>query len=592
MSQKDDKRITASKWMDRIKRSLKYREQVAQDQNWERMQKEYEGKYFEQNSQVQKPPINLVFGYVDTAKARIYFRDPHMTINPRGKESINAARILELDVNYAFSQLKVKETIDRGLTDTFIIGHGWAKLGYASEVGEMLSDPGTEPSEYIKNEEIFITYVPWDDIIFDTSLSKDPPHDSRWIAHRIIKPVDEMKSSNLYTNTAKLKSNIASRDAKGNKIPEELIKDSDIELFEFWEVTDLDTMKVYAVCDQSDKYLREEDYVYEMKGLNYVRMAFNIINGKPYPMSDVFLIEPQILEQIKIRAAQLNHIKRWSRQLSIEEGAMTKEEMDKFSQGIDGAITQRKKGTAPPSPIQYADLQSEIFALDDAIARDKDSVIGQSEVDRGGQAKTKTKTKYELQEIQQGTNIRQAKRQDKLEDFMEELTEKYIALVKQFQTTPKYVRITGMTAQEIAQAFSNLPGVQVDANGIHFTKEAVQGEFDVEAKAGSTLPMNRETKIHLLETTIDLLQKQQMPPNAPVVVAVMKSLFRELDMKEVETAYEQQVQAMLSAPPPAPGGPGMTPGAVPGPAAPPKANVSHVVHHQAPPGLPPPPVGA
>jgi hypothetical protein len=257
-------------------------------------------------------------------------------------------------------------------------------------------------------------------------------------------------------------------------------------------------------------------------------------------------------------------------------------------------VTQRKKGTAPPTAIEYANLQSEIFAIDDLIVRDKDAVIGQSEVDRGGQAKTKTKTKYELQEIQQGPNIRQAKRQDKLEDFMEELTEKYIALVKQFQTTPKYVRITGMTPEEIAQSFAGLPGVTVDANGIHFTKEAIQGEFDVEAKAGSTLPMNRETKIHLLETTTDLLLKQQTPPNAPVFVAVMKSLFRELDMKEVEVAYEQQIQAMMAAPPPGmpgPGGPGMPPGAAPGPAAPPKTNVAHVVHHNAPPGMTLPPPG-
>lgn len=586
--EKDDKRLTARKWMERIKRSLKYREQVAQEQNWDRIQKEYEGKYFEQNSSVQKPPINLVFGYVDTAIARIYFRDPHMTINPRGAESINAARILELDVNYAFSKLRLKEANERVLKDTFLISHGWLKLGYVSNTGEMSSDPGTEPTEYIKDEEIFISYVPWKDIIFDTSLSKDPPHDCRWIAHRIVKPLSEMKDSKTYTNTGKLTSNVAVRDAKGEKIPQEEMK-SDDELFEFWEVTDLDTRKVYAVCDQSDKYLREDDYIYEMKGLNYCRLAFNIVNEKPYPLSDIYLIEPQILEQIKIRAQQINHIKRWSRQLNVEEGAMTSEEMEKFVQGVDGAVTQRKKGFAPPAPIEYAPMQAEIFALDDAIMRDKDSVIGQSEVDRGGQAKTKTKTKYELQEIQQGTNVRQAKRQDKLEDFLEEVTEKYIALVKQFQDTPKYVRITGMKPEEIAAAFSNIPGVTVDATGIHFTKESIQGEYDIEAKAGSTLPLNRENKVKLLTTTVEMLQPLGIPPGSPTAIAVTKALFRELDMKEIELAYEQQAQQMAAMPPPQPGMTPGTPGQPPGAPPPKPPNVSHVVHHNAPPGMPTPP---
>lgn len=590
MSEKDDKRITARKWMERIKRCLKNREQVAQDQNWERLQKEYEGKYLDQSTDKQKPPINLVFGYVDTAKSRIYFRDPHMTINPRGANSIKAAQILELDVNYSFSQMRIKEVVDRGLTDTLVIGHGWAKLGVHTETGEMLSDPGTEPSEYIKNSEIFVSYVPWDDVIFDNSLSKDPPHDCRWIAHRIVKPLDEVKSNKAYTNTAKLKSNIATRDSKGNKIPDGIIKESDVELLEFWEVTDLDTMKVYAVCDQSDKYLREDDYIYEMKGLNWVRLGFNIVNGKPYPLSDIYLIEPQILEQIKIRAAQINHIKRWARQLNVEEGAMTKEEIEKFSQGVDGAVTQRKKGFAPPVPIEYAMMQTEIFALDDALSRDKDAVIGQSAVDRGGPAQTKTKTKFELQEVQQGTNIRQARRQDKLEDFMEELTEKYVALVKQFQDTPKYVRITGMKPEEIMQAFGNLPGVQVDANGIHFTKEAIQGEYDIEAKAGSTLPLNRENKVKLLETTIEMFPKLGIAPNSPVAMAVTKALFRELDMKDVENAYDQQVQAMQNMPPAPPGIPGgPLPVGIPGPLPPAvKPKVSHVVHHPGPPLVPPP----
>lgn len=586
---KDDKRITARQWMKRINRSLKVRDQVRDKQNWKRILDEYKGEYRlgQQNTNV--PPINLVYGYVHTAIPRIYFRDPYMSINPKGSESINAARVLEIVINYLFRELNLKNEVYRLLMDVFLCGHGWFKYGYISKMAEAESEVPTERSEYVKDEEIFVAYVPYEDIVFDVTLSKDPPHDCRWIAHRIIRPLSEIKDDPKYTNTANLKPNISTRDARGEKI-DDLLKDSDLDLFEFWEVTDMDTMKVYAVADSMDKYIRESDYIYDMNGLNYSMLKFNMVPGEPYPLSDIYIIEAQILERVKLRAAQLNHIKRWARQLSVEEGSMTKQEIEKFAQGIDGAVTQRKKGTAPPSPIQYADIQRESFQVDDLIQRDIDAVIGQNETDRGGQARTQTKTKFELQEQTQGSGVRQAQRQDKLEDFLEEVATKVIALIKQFQTTPKYVRITGMSPEEIVKSFAGLPGVATDSNGLRFTREAIQGDYDVDAKAGSTLPLNRENKLKVIDSVLNpqVMQVLGIMPGSPTAVALGKCLFRELDIKEVETAYDQQVAQQQAQPGPV--APGMPPGLPPisgnpRPGAPQGQAPINIVHHQAPPGM-------
>ena len=73
--EKDPYRITARKWMDRIKRGIKYRDKIKKEQSWDRLQKEYAGQYDVKIGGVSAPPINLVFGYVDTASSRIYFRD-------------------------------------------------------------------------------------------------------------------------------------------------------------------------------------------------------------------------------------------------------------------------------------------------------------------------------------------------------------------------------------------------------------------------------------------------------------------------------------------------------------------------------------
>ena len=578
MIEQDPKRITARQWMKRINRSLKFRDQVRDDQNWKRIHEEYKGKYRVNSGGINSPPINLVYGYVHTAIPRIYFRDPHMTINPKGSDSVLGARILEMSVGYIFRELNLKGEVRRMLLDAFLVGHGWFKYGYIGRMGQTISEVPDEASEYIKDEEIFVAYVPYEDVVFDVSMSQDAPHDCRWIAHRIIRPLAELKADTNYTNTGKLRSNVTTRDSRGEKVDDSL-KDSDMDLFEFWEVHDKDTNAIYCVCDGTDKYLRETDNVYEMKGLPFSMFKLNPVPGEPYPLSDIYVIEAQILERVKLRAAQINHIKRWSRQLSVEEGAMTKEEMEKFAQGVDGTVTQRKRGSAPPQPIQYADIQKESFQIDQLIQQDIDAVIGQNETDRGGTAKTDTNTKFELQAQQAGSGIRQAQRQDLLEDFLEEVTMKVIALIKQFQTAPRYVRITGMRPEQIAAAF---PNVQVDETGLYFTKDNIQGEYDVEAKAGSTLPLNRENKVKLIESSLAIGPAIGVVPGSPTATALGKALFRELDMIEVSDAYEQQTQQMAAMAPPG-GLPGI-PTAPPAPGQP--AVPAEMIPEQGPMGPP------
>lgn len=592
VDQEDPNRITARQWMKRIRRCLKFRDQVKSDQNWDRILQEYKGKYLNNRDNslaAGVPPINLVYGYVHTAIPRVYFRDPFISINPKGNQSVMGAKILELSLAYIFREINLKNEVHRMLLDAYLFGHGWFKYGYIGKMGSDETAAPNEASEYIENEEIFVSYVQYEDIVFDLTLSQDPPHDCRWIAHRVIRPLDEIKNNSQYQNTGRLRPNVSARDPKGDKI-EDALKDNDLDLFEFWEIHDKDTNKIYCVCDQSDKYLRETDNVYEMKGFPFSMLKFNMVPGEPYPLSDIYVIEAQILERVKLRGAQLNHIKRWSRQLSIEEGAMTKEEIEKVAMAVDGAVTQRKKGSQPPIPIQYADIQKESFQLDSLIQQDIDAVIGQNETDRGGTAKTETNTKFELQAQTVSTGIRQAARQDKLEDFLEEVAMKIISLIKQFQTTPRYVRITGMTPEQIAEAF---PTLQVDATGIYFTKENIQGEYDVEAKAGSTLPLNRENKVKLLGNLLQIGPALGVVPGSPTSFAIGKSIFRELDMKEVSDAYDQQIremQAAAAAAPPAGigsqpgiGGPQPTNGGAPADIS--QEPVSHIIHHNAPPGL-------
>src|SRR3990167_6974136 len=242
--EKKEKKLDPKAWIGRINRAQKFKDQVKDKQGWPRFLDEYKGDYRIAGKAIQALPINLVYGYVHTAIAKLYFRDPYMSIAPKGGQFISRARVLETVINYIFGELNLKGENNKVLIDTFLVGHGWLKFGYSGDIQQAEGEAPDAESEYIKNEEIWVSYVPWEDVLFDVTLCKDPPHDCRWIAHRIIRPIEEIKGNPRYENTEKLSSNVNVRDAKGEKIDDSL-KDSDLELFEFWEIWDKDSNKIY-----------------------------------------------------------------------------------------------------------------------------------------------------------------------------------------------------------------------------------------------------------------------------------------------------------------------------------------------------------
>lgn len=557
---------SASGWLKRISRAKKYRDQIKDKQGWDANLDAYKGDYKINSQIVKAPPINIAFGYVDTGIAKMYARDPYFSVNAGRGNTIERAHLLEKVLNWLKKEIKLKNEIERVLRDTYIAAFGWIKVGFAGEIGEKPVDVNDETkgmAETVDKGEVFAKFVPWEDILFDVTLCSDPPYDCPWIAHRIVKPLQDWKESKLYDWPEDIKPNLSTIQPDGKKIDEKL-KDADTDLFEVWEIHDTVTNKIYAVAEGVSSFGRDDENTADMKGLPFSALKFNPIPKEPYPLADLTIIMPQMLERIKLRGAQLNHIKRWSRQMSIEKGAMSQVEIDKFTNGIDGAVTQREKGFAPPVTIEYAPLQQEIFVLDQLIQKDMDTSIGQNEVDRGAPAPGGgKKTKYELQEQQQGSASRNQKRQDKLEDFLGEVASKLVALMKQFYDTPRYVAITGMSVAEVTEKMGLGPD-NVEPGGIVFTKEDIQGEFDIEVKAGTTLPLNKEQRLRTIEGLLETLPKTGLQPGNPVTMAILGELFRELDLQEVVKAFDQMKQQMMT-----PSGPQAGPGTLPpGPVAP------------------------
>ena len=551
-------------WLSRIGHALRVRNFADQKYGYSRSvlmyQNQYESAMPSFMRDVQLIPINEVYSFAKTFIPSVFSRNPHISLNPRGRESIGQAKMLELAVNAYWRDLRLKQEVKRTILDA-ILAEGWMKVGYsaANALGSIEQDedaPKVETNEFVKDQEIFAVRVPW------TAMVRDPQatnglHDARWVAQKLVLPYAAVMDSTLYPNTSKLQpaTSIDFRHHAGNHgigqnmgqeglgalihgQPTSAGSEHSEEFAIIWEIWDKDTNKVYAISEGSPEFLwRPKPWPYQMEGFPFVLLRFNENPDEPYAPN---LIDPwvaQLFEKIKIRAMQLDHIKRFGRQLFVEKGSISDVDMEKFSKGITGTVIEVEKGTKqPPAPIPYPALQTDVYGVERRIDMDKDNISGQPNAVRSAPQQTQSRTLGEVDRLIAAFQARQSEPQTTVEDFSGEIAYKLIALIKQFLSGEKFVRATQRDAQQIMAAF---PG-RFDGTGFRFSKEDIQfAEYEIEVKAGSTLPLNREGKLEALGQILRIGQALGIVPGGKVAAVVGKNILEELDIAEVTVAYEE-----------------------------------------------------
>lgn len=533
------------KWMSRIKRAESVRDKADERYGFGRSILEYQGDYasaiptFVANVDI--VPINEVYAFVKAFIPSVYSRDPHIAVNPKGMKSIAASKILELSTNSYWRDLRLKREIKRAMFDA-CFAEGWIKSGFTAEIGKDDEAP-VESSEFIKSEEIFATRVSWRNMVRDPD-AVNGIHDSRWVAQNIIKPLEIVKASSLYENTKSLTPSIIDTWRSETKQRANVYQD-EVEYVSLWEVWDRDNGKVFTIADTAHDYLMNKKWPYEMDGFPYCLLRFNENPDEPYAPNLIMSWEPQLWEKIKVRAMQLDHLKRFGRQLICEEGALSSAEESKFIQGRTGSIIKHKKGKTPPIPIAYPQIQSDMYAVENRIDLDKDNVSGQPNAVRSAPQKTQSRTLGEIDRLIAAFQARQSEPQSVIEDFSAEVAYKLIALQKQFLTMPRFVRATQKDAAEIAQALIDPVTGQsrYDGNGFTFTKSDIQdAEFEIDVKAGSTLPLDKESRMERLTALLKLGPTIGIQPGGLVARTIGKNFMTELEMPEVEQAYDEEMR--------------------------------------------------
>jgi len=539
---------SVSLWQARIQTAYKRRDDIASKHRWDELIDKAKGVWSELDGQYDIPilPLNLVFAFIKTELPALYSRDPYFKANPKKRTTIWTAKILEAVLNAIWRTKMIKREIKKAILDALIIGHAWFKTGYTGEFGTIEMADG-ETHEYIEKEDFFGYRVPWKNIVFDED-AVDPPHDCSWICHSVWMSVEDVKRNPRFINTDKIHT---SEEQTSSTAYGTLVNDPKKQKVRVDEVWDIKNKMIFTLTDGSNVYLEEpKEWTYEMRGFPFSYLQFNPNNDEPYGVSDIEMFLPQILELMKLRSAMLDHLKRFGRQMQADN-AVDDNELAKLSDGVCGAIVKGdlSKGDII-KPINYPQLQPDAYAIEERLKEDAIRISGQTPLEQGGTSKTSTRAVGELRMIQQGAQNRRSDKVEAVETFMEDIAQNLVSLVKQFATMQDYVQIVGQQSPELQKALQERPsqqqpGAVTTPQGFTFTKEDIEGEFDVALVAGSSTPIDRTEKKNTILTALELLPKLGLPPGSPIYATLGRMLAEEFDMPEILQAIDLETQRQM-----------------------------------------------
>ena len=541
ISQKEIKEV--KRWHERIGIAKKSKDMWADSSGAKRFVDMYKGKFdlFFQGlkGKIPVPPINEVFAYVQGDIASTYNRDPYFTVNPKAGTQMGAA-LWESILNYEWRELQIKEEMELEIIDKDLVGSAWHKVGYA------INSIGTDDKLKIKNEKLYSMRVDWKDVFWNVGARR-PPKDCQWMAQRIVLPLDDMKRK--YPRAKGLEG-VPHPDMDQKSYDSRTYKD-DVKMGVIYEIWDANERQINLIAEGLEtRYLEEPrpwpEYLDEFPFLEYWDFW---VPDSAYPLSSIAPWEPQILEEMVLLAQAINHSKRGNRQAFYNGGQIDDVAADKFERGDDGAMIRiaGKIGADDLRFVDYGPLPVDFYLLMDRLQAIKRNIHGQPEFTRGGTTKTGTRTVGELQLMEAGAKGRDERKIDRLETHLENIARHMMVHLKANFDFEQSVKITGDAPEEVIAAL----GDHYDpvTQRVQFTPEEIEGEYDVEVKAGSTLPMNKQTRTQIYETVLNAIAPAiaQGQASSPFMFALISGMLKDYDIKGLEEAYKAEVEQAQAA---------------------------------------------
>jgi len=491
-------------WVERIKAAQKFRKKHSHIKDWRDYRKYYRGQW-----KTDVLPVNRIFSYGRSLIPQVYFRSPRVVVTATRPELVPHARVVEAVDNHLIREAFLKQTLKTSILTTYLTGTGPIKLGYDSEHGYTpaqavdadsgtMTQHGTKEGRKIEYQVGVRPGMPWalpeipENVIvpFGYKTGNSLP----WLAHRILRPLDDVQQDQKYQFTNKLKGTrrLELDDVDSNK--RIWVPGDDILFAELWEVRDTRNQTVFTFCE--DQLLLHQRDVLQIEGLNWEFLIFNedpeYFGGIP----DICMIEQQQLELNEIRTQARKHRQIALLKFLYLKDAISPKQLEALlsgevgpAVGIDGdslaaAITVLQPHMPP-------DLRAEAMQIHQDMRQSLGFSENFSSMYKGGTPPTAT----ESMRVGQSEEMRIDERRDILGDVLINIIRKWNQYIFSFWDGDRVVQITGPDGAQ---------------RWIKYTGQQLRGEYTLRIDVESGFPISRQTRLEAASMLLKAFGGDQM----------------------------------------------------------------------------------
>lgn len=387
-------------------------------------------------------------------------------------------------------------------------------------------------------DDIFVEHVSSFDVFVDPEARR--MEDARWIARRRIVPLDEVLDNPAYHNKKGLQGDTPYPSVQGIPKPPgipgyvegQTTSPPEHERVTLWEYYNLKTRTVCVFVANHDRFLLEADWLMPFDGSPFIPVVDYVVPDSLWGYGEVKLIKSLQVELNKTRTQIIVHNKRFNRKLLYKERALDDRGKAALTTRVDGALIpvindEDLKDVVLPVPD--SPLPADRYQINNIIEADITAITGISDYERGAYNNVR-RTATEASIIMDSSSLRQQDKLRRIEEAATEVGRRMKALAQTFYDSERWILITGSGWQ--------MP--------IRFTKEDIEGEYDISVDAGSTEPQNQQMLMQDRERLYQLLSQNPFVNQ----VEILKELLRAHGMNNPDRFINQQAvlqQKMMDA---------------------------------------------
>lgn len=520
--------------------------------------------------------INVIYPSVSLSR-------PRVTVTPTRPELTDRAEVVEAAVNHWWRHFNYQDEYRQVVKDFLIIGHGWSKTTYVKkEEDQQLSQTEmqtnlvqalqqkyqaiqTDPSAealYPSNQEIADTLPTMKTVVvedhpqvervspFDIYVDPDATRDFDlgWIAQRIAMPVREAKARKDWDKDARDALVAGARMMKQN---DGLYEDQVDKWEKFCIVFEHYDMKTGMVCwfgETGDKFLKPPQPIQFPFGHPFVQLRNYEVPEQFYPVGDLEMIEPLVMELSFMRTRQMNDVRQYTRKYGTKAAWVDSKGINSLKSTADGEVVLFSDEA--PDDLRQAvvalptmDPNPSMYQMSPIINDDVTRISAVSEYEQGVQPDVR-RTATEAGIIKDASNSRAAEKLTQIEQGVSAIARRVVQLGQMMLTTDQVAVIGG---QDTGQPIQWVP----------FSRDEIVGEYDFEVEAGSTQPRNesfrRQSALQMMDAMTNPLFQPQPQPDGTIAPIVDSRKLAEWVMREgfgIKNAAEFIVEPPPPPPPP------------------------------------------